>query len=173
MASPYPKPVEQKIREGNPGRRPLPEPMLVAGRPRCGELDAPPAHLAEDAQAFWRGTVWRLAECGIVDRVDVPLLEMLSTQYARIRAAQRVIEEAGYFSKGSTGQVREHPALKIEREATVLFHRIAMEFGMTPIGRTRLGLAELNARVLVQEITEQLGTPTLRPVAIASGASSN
>jgi len=57
MASPYPKPVEQKIREGNPGRRPLPEPMLVAGRPRRGELDTPPSHLAEDAQAFWRGTV--------------------------------------------------------------------------------------------------------------------
>ncbi|MEJ7785576.1 MAG: phage terminase small subunit P27 family [Solirubrobacteraceae bacterium] len=166
MASPYPKPVEQKIREGNPGQRKLPEPILVSGRPQRGEMDEPAEHLSPDAKEFWRETVWRLVECGILDRVDRPLLEMLATQYGRIQACRRVIDEAGYFTRGSVGQLREHPALKIEREAVVLFHRIAMEFGMTPIGRTRLGLAELSRRHLVQEMVEALGPPTLRPVGV-------
>ena len=142
----------------------MPEPLLVSGRPRVGELDEPPAHLPEDGKAFWRDTIWRLSECGIIDRVDVPLLEMLATQYARIRGAQRVISETGYFATGSVGQLREHPALKIEREATTTFHRICQEFGLSPIGRTRLGLAELHRRTLVHEMVEMLGEPTLRPV---------
>jgi len=71
--------------------------------------------------------------------VDVPVLEQLATQYARIRAAQRVIDEVGMFARGSVGQIRGPPAVRIEQEATVLFHRLADQFAMTPTARARLG----------------------------------
>lgn len=159
-----PKPVEQRIAEGNPGKRPLPEPMLVGGRPTLGEMAEPPAHLSEDAQEFWRDSVDRLVEVGIIDRVDGPVLELLAEQYARWRGAQRVVREAGMFARGSTGQIREHPALKIEREAHALFLKTAEHFALTPIARTRLGLAELHKRTLAQELNEGLGGAQLRKV---------
>jgi P27 family predicted phage terminase small subunit len=158
-----PKPVEQKKAEGNPGHRPLPEPLMVAGRPGLEEMATPPAHLPEDAKEFWRDSIVRLVEVGIIDRVDGPALEQLAVQYARIRGAQRVIAESGYFSKGSTGQIREHPALRIEREATNQFLKIAEHFALTPIARTRLGLAELHRRSLSSEMASGLGKPNLRP----------
>jgi P27 family predicted phage terminase small subunit len=95
--------------------------------------------------------VAELASCGIVDRVDLPMLEQLAMQYARIKTCQKVIREIGYFARGSTGQVREHPAVKIERESTALFMKIATQYGMTAVARTVLGLAEA---LLVRSSTE-------------------
>lgn len=164
MASPYPKPVEVKIREGNPGKRRLPEPMLVAGRPRAGEMDEPPEFLPADAKEFWRTTVTQLAAIGLVDRIDGPALEMLATMYARVRQAARVVASDGHFSLGSVGQVREHPAVKIERESMVMFLRFAEQFGMTAVSRTRLGMAELHGRALAQELRDAFGPTTLRPL---------
>jgi P27 family predicted phage terminase small subunit len=158
-----PKPIEERVRDGNPGKRPLPEPMLIGGRPNLDELNEPPAHLPEDAKEFWRDSVTRLVEVGIVDRVDVPALEQLAIQYARVRGAQKVIAEVGYFATGSTGQVKEHPAVKLEREATNLLLKLSEHFGLTPVARARLGLAELTRRSLASEMEEGLGKTTLRP----------
>jgi P27 family predicted phage terminase small subunit len=139
--------------------------MLVAGRPLPEELAEPPAHLPPEAQEFWVTSVVRLVEVGIIDRVDVPVLEQLATQYARIRQAQRVLAEDGHFTRGSVGQIREHPALKIERDATSMFLKMAEHYALTPIARTRLGLAELHKRTLAKELDEGLGAPKLKPVA--------
>jgi P27 family predicted phage terminase small subunit len=141
---------------------------LIAGRPRHDELNEPASHLPEDAQAFWRCYVPDLVVCGIVDRVDVPLLEQLAVQYARIRGAQRVIDEVGLFTRGSVGQIREHPALRIEREATIVFDRLAQQFGLGPLGRTRLGLAEITRRSLAAELTDAFGPPELRPIDVVA-----
>lgn len=158
------KAVEVHLREGTfrPDRHA--PPGLIAGRPRRDELNEPPAHLPEDARALWRAYVPDLVACGIVDRVDVPMLEQLCVQYSRIRAAQRVIADVGLFTRGSVGQIRAHPAVRIEAEATILFDRLAQQFGIGPLGRTRLGLAEITRRVLADELRDGLGTPNLRPV---------
>lgn len=161
MASPIPKPVEQRLREGNPGKRPLPEVMLIAGRPALEEFAEPPSHLPADAKELWRDTVAHLVE--VRDRVDRPMLEMLATQYARWRQAERVVASEGHFTLGSVGQIREHAALKIEREGSSAFLRMAVEFGLTPSGRIRLGQAELTRRNLAHELQSHLGTPDLRP----------
>ena len=124
----------------------------------------PPEHLHPDAKAFWRDSVTRLVEVGIIDRVDVPTLEMLATQYARVRAAGRAVDAMGYLIASPNGVVKEHPAVKIERDATMLFMQIAEHYALTPIARTRLGLAELHRRSLAQEIESGLGKPKLRPV---------
>jgi P27 family predicted phage terminase small subunit len=159
-----PTPVEQRVAEGNPQRRPIPQPMLVSGRPNLHELDEPPAHLPPEAQEFWKTSVTRLIEVGIIDRVDVPVLEQLATQYARIRQAQRVLAKDGHYSRGAAGQLKRHPAMDIESNATMMFLKIAEHYALTPIARTRLGLAELHRRSLAAELNDGLGTPDLKPV---------
>src|SRR5215204_4428133 len=84
-----PKPIEQRIREGKAGDRPLPEPMLVAGRPRHGELDEPPGHISDEAKAFWRPTLARLVEVAWWTGLTCPRW-MLAVQYAPVRALRRV-----------------------------------------------------------------------------------
>jgi P27 family predicted phage terminase small subunit len=158
-----PTPPEEKIRQGNPGRRPIPEPILVGGRPDREEIVEPPEHLDPEAHDFWVFAVERLTEVGIIDRVDIPVLEQLATQYARIRQAQRAIKKYGHFTRGSTGQIVAHPAVKMEQDATNLFLKIAEHYALTPVARTRLGLAELQARSMAAEMDDRLGTPDLTP----------
>ena len=162
-AMPARKPTEVHIRNGTfrPDRHSAP--ILVGGRPEHAELAEPPDHLPPEAQEFWRTTVVRLVEVGIVDRVDVPLLEQLATQYARIAQARRVIEQFGHFSRGSMNQLKEHPALKIEREATAMFQRLADQFALSPLARARLGVADVYRRSLQAELEQMLGGPVLRP----------
>jgi P27 family predicted phage terminase small subunit len=154
-----PKPVEERRLEGgrDVSHRSTPEPMLVAGRP-AHEFDEPPDDLPHDAQEFWRSTVSRLIEVGMLDLVDEVALRMLSTQYARWCQAGRVVAVDGHFVRGSVGQLREHPAIRIEREAHGLFVKTAEQFGLTPMARTRLGLAELHRRSLHSEMERALGT---------------
>jgi P27 family predicted phage terminase small subunit len=157
VRGPKPRPVEVKKREGNPGKRKLPEPVIVSGRPLPAELDEPPEHLPIEAKEFWREYISRLVEVGIVDLVDVPALEMLATMYARARQASRVVAKEGHYTRGSTGQIVEHPALKIERESMSQFWKMAEHFAFTPVARVRLGMAELQRKSLHAEMHDVLG----------------
>ena len=161
MRGPKPKPTEIRIREGYSNRQKLPEPILVSGQPAVGELAEPPAHLPLDAKEFWRDSVARLVAVGIIDRVDLPTLELLAVQFARARQAGRVIASEGHFALGAACQIRPHPALAIEREATAQFARLSELFGLNPVARARLGLAELHRRSLQAEFAESLGAPVL------------
>lgn len=162
---PKPEPIERRIAKGNPSKKKLPGVVLLAGRPDLDDLAEPPAHLDEDAKAFWRRDVVRLAEVGILDRVDVGALEALCVSYARAVQARRIVASEGLFTAGSVGQIREHPALKIEREAWAAFERAAEGFGIGPVARTRLGLAELGRRTLAADLQERIGMPDFQPLA--------
>jgi hypothetical protein len=93
----------------------------------------------------------------------------MATEYANWRYAARVLKEDGFFVRGSVGQIREHPALKIQGQASDRFLKIAEQYGLTPIARTRLGLAELHRRSLKQELEGGLMQPTLTPVGVVEG----
>lgn len=153
-----PTPVEQKVIEGNPGQRPLPETLLVSGRPDEHEMAEPPEWLPRDAREFWGETISALANIGLLDRVDQAALEMLAVTYARWRQAVRVVGVDGHFAMAPNGTLRVHPAMKIEREASAAFFRMAEHYALTPIARTRLGMAELHRRSLANEIQSSLGS---------------
>lgn len=138
----------------------MPEVLLVAGRPDLERFREPPATLPRDAKAFWLGCVEKLVEAGVIDLVDGPALEMLATAYARVQQAQRVIAEEGHFAIGSGGQLKEHPALKIEQTYMTMFERYLNHFALSPIARTRLGLAQLHGKAMAKELEDALsGSP--------------
>lgn len=156
--------VEQRMREGvgPSGRsvvshRRVPEPVIVGGRPDFHELAEPPEDLPADGKRLWREDVSRLLEVGIVDRVDRAGLEMMCTAYARAKQAGRVLKAEGLFTGGARGQLREHPAVAIERQAWLIFFRVANDYALTPVARARLGLAEVGRRTLAAELEDKLG----------------
>ena len=153
-----PKPTEQKLREGNPGKRKLPEPVKVEGRPLPESLQAP-EHLAPEAKEAWDRIVPTLEQVGILDGVDMMALEAMVTQWARAKQAGRVVDEFGHAALGSTGQLVEHPALGTERAAMSLFLKFAEHYALTPVARTRLGLAEIQRKTMQQEISDKYGQP--------------
>lgn len=151
-----PIPVEQRRLEGEDvSHRPLPEPVVAGGR--VHEFPGPPLDLPRDAHPFWRDTLKLLADVGILDMVDMPALVLLGTQYARAAQARRVLASEGLFASGSQGQVVAHPAVAIEQKATAMFLKLAEHYALTPIARTRLGLADLQRQSMQSELDRQLG----------------
>ena len=142
-----PKPVEQKLREGNPGQRRLPEPLRF-GEP--GSLE-PPALLPPEGRELWNEFVPLLAQQRIVDVVDRAALTVLCLQWARCCQAAAVLAEQGLFVLGSTGQPVEHPALAIERQADALLLRYCEQYGLTAAARARIAAGTRVARSDAEE----------------------
>lgn len=150
-----PIPVEQRRLEGEDvSHRPLPEPVIAGGR--VTDWPPPPFDLPKDAVPFWNSTLNVLSEVGILDRVDMPALVLLGTQYARAAQCRRVLASEGLFAPGAQGQIAEHPAVKMEQRATATFLKLAEHYALTPIARTRLGLADLHRKSMQAELERQL-----------------
>lgn len=159
-----PKPIEQKIMEGRrPGRdsggRRLPEPVLLGGRVRSlADIPCPASIKSEEGRSFWESFVGRLAAAGVLDLIDVFALEMMTEQYVICLRAKRVLDLQGYMTRGSTGQMVPHPAVRIVNEAQDRYLRLADHFGGTVLARSRIGLTEVSRRTLAAELDRTLGS---------------
>lgn len=124
-----PKPIEQKRRTGNPGKRALQVVSPVAPIDGGGlpQLSAEEAVAQVLAAGYW------LAES---DAPTVALLRDAVEDYARIRAIDGM------------------PAKEV-REARAEVARLAAECGFNPSERSRLGLAEVTARSKLDEIASR------------------
>lgn len=130
-----PKPIEQRKREGNARQHKLPKPLKLTGAPE------PPPDLAPAGVELWNELVTALDRWGALDKVDRAALTAVCTQWARAEAARQVIRKEGLFSRGSTGQIVEHPAVGIERAAHAMLLRFLGEYGGTAVARTRIAAA--------------------------------
>lgn len=137
-----PRPVEDLRREDNPGKRKLAKPLKLAG---AGIIEAPP-DLPEDGRELWEEVVGRLYDSGVIDKVDRAALKAMCVQWAMAEQASRVLAKQGYFTTGSTGQLVEHPAVAIVRNAHSMFLRFAEQYGLTASARARIAATILGAR---------------------------
>ena len=92
----------------------------------------------------------------MIDRVDRPALEMLATAYSAGARPASCWPTATCSSSGARGQLKQNPAVRVERDAATVYMRIAEHFGVTPIARSRLGLAEIHRRSLEAEMATAL-----------------
>lgn len=154
-----PKPAELRRLEAGGGERSpvshraVPEPIVVQGR----EPLTMPGGLPRDAEDAWHAIVPPLERIGLLDGIDAIALEAMCVQYARAKQAGRIVAEQGPLTTGSTGQIVEHPAVAIERNAAAMFFRYAESYGLTPTARTRLGLTELKRRTMADELSDRIG----------------
>lgn len=147
-----PKPLEQKIAEGNPSQHKLPEPVLIRGR----GMEKPEAMTPRENEV-WDEVVPQLVQANFVDGADVTMLEALCTNIARAREAREIIQREGMIAYTRGGMPCVHPAIRVERDAWASALRIGEQFGLTPSARTRLGYQALKGRTLEQDLLDRLG----------------
>lgn len=102
------------------------------------EMLDPPDDLPHEAMSFWEDTVKLLCDTGAIHKADKSALIAMSIQWARAERARKVLADEGYFALGSMGQIVEHPALSVERQAHSMFLRFAEQYGLTPIAREKI-----------------------------------
>lgn len=99
-----------------------------------------------------------LARYGGLRNVDLPALKGMCIFWAQAERLQIVLNEQGYFSQGSTGQMVEHPAFKMHQSAREAFLKHAREFGLTWIARSNLGLSEATRTAVLAGLEGEIGT---------------
>lgn len=134
-----PKPVERKRKQGNPGKRQLPEPVSVVLA-----MDAAPEApqgLGEAGLVVWR-RAWDAGSDWLAPG-DITLLELLCRQVDEIIRWQAIVDAEGVTFTTRGGMIRIHPAVGQIRE---LEQRVVTNLGLcgfTPADRARLGLVEV------------------------------
>jgi P27 family predicted phage terminase small subunit len=145
------KPNAIKKLEGNPGKRPLNENEPVPGtsRPRC------PAHLNIPAQTEWKRIVPQLEALGLITQLDRAALAAYCQAYGRWIEAERMIAKHGTVIKNPNGGLSTSPFLWVANKAIEQMYKYLLEFGLTPVSRTRVSVAKPGENDVLEDIMQQ------------------
>ena len=126
-----PKPIEQKILLGNPGKRPLPDTSNLVLLPAVNEIPEPNRQLFSHGRELW-DRVWTMGHTWLSYSTDVDLLLLVCEQLdERSKLRTKVWNE---------GRNDERKSLRsLEKQ---IVENLSL-LGFTPTDRSRLGIAEV------------------------------
>src|SRR6056297_24859 len=134
-----PKPLEQKRKLGNPGKRGLPDAGDTIALP-SGYVD-PPRPLEFAGQQLW-DAAFKHGETWISANTDVPLLTLTCEQLDRREELRSAIAENG---------LDRQLIMSINETEKLISSNLGL-LGFSPADRTRLGLAEVKTQSKLQEL---------------------
>jgi P27 family predicted phage terminase small subunit len=145
-----PKHPEIRRLEGNPGHRPIPEPVFVPS-------DAPwvPEHLSDDAQACM-DVIQRSMPPGTYAACDTYMLSAFATAWSVHKRAVEALQREPLVVKGSKGGQVRSPWLAIASDQARLMASLGARLYLDPV--SRLGLRPPAER-LRSKFEGLLGTP--------------
>lgn len=153
-----PKPPAVRRLEGNPGKRPIHDEAKIGTA--VAEVDefAAPATLHPKAVVVWNEIVPDLVEVGLVRTIDATVLEALCTHVAIARVAtERLGDDLDdYLDVTEKGTPVVSPHFRVFRDSWAAAVKLAEQYGLTPIGRLRLGVAALKQKTLAEELRAAL-----------------
>src|SRR5687768_17267831 len=136
-----PKTNEEKLRTGNPGKRPINYDKFT---PDASVPDCPPEFHGE-ARKEYKRIAAELDKYGMISEVDRNLLVMASVTWARFVEAEKMIAKAakqgggsGLFVKTPNGFPIQSPWLAVSNNAIQTYRAMCAEFGLSPAGRMRV-----------------------------------
>jgi len=128
-----PKPTTLKRLAGNPGKRPLRDPVKAA----LG-IGSPPSSLPKAAKTIWRKLAKQLDEMELLARIDAGAFTVYCQALSEMHEANQHLETEGYFVKSPNGHMIQNPWLAIRKNAVKDIAKFAPEFGLSPVSRERL-----------------------------------
>lgn len=163
------KPVPAEVREQQGGstvsHRPAP-PAAVVGEAIdvvAGDTLPAPEYLPVEVVDVWNEITPALVKVGLARTVDVPALEALCTHVALARAAFEQLTSGGHLNVSALVDYTEKgvpvvsPYHRIYRDSWREALKIAEHYGLTPISRTRLGIAALQQKSLAEQLKSIMG----------------
>jgi P27 family predicted phage terminase small subunit len=125
----------------------------LSALPRC------PNHLNDVARKEWRRLATPLHDAGILTLADRAALAAYCVAYARWVEAEEKLAETPTLLKTPSGYVQQSPWLTVANKQMELMGRYMSELGLTPVARTRTGMAEAAAASSIPTITRIVLAP--------------
>lgn len=141
MATPgrKPKPALQVVKEGNPGKRPVKDsvvlPPSAVVEPDWSDLEE---DVAAEASKLWQKLAPTLVRSvGLVGEQQVTLEEYVIT-VARIRQGERAIAREGMVVPGAMGGLVKNPWTTVLNQYRSHLRSLTGELGLSPASATRI-----------------------------------
>lgn len=156
-----PKPIEQKRRNGNPGRRPLPPASSTTQITQHRDVPNPPTRLGAAGRKFWF-QIWE-AGSWLSVALDQPAVERCCRLISECRAYEKEIAQYGLMinQKNVTplGEIfitrAPNPATKELRACEKQLGVWLAVLGFDPTARAKLGYTEIKARSKLEDLIER------------------
>jgi len=133
---PAPKPVELRILQGNPGRRPLPKAENLV-RDAAGSL-ACPKWICVEGRREWRRVARMLQRLGVYRTTDRAALAAYCQSWGRYVQVEKILREEGMTFETDKGYVGQRPEVGMSHKYLALVKSLAQELGLTPASRPRV-----------------------------------
>ena len=144
------KPTELKRALGNPGKRKLPDEGKVIVLPQIS--NEPPAHLSKVQKQKW-AELRRLAPWIAV--TDEPLLTSLVEKMSRQKELQKQLKKSAFVLYTDKGYAYANPLFGMLSTIETEIFKLLCQLGLTPVDRSKMGVAEVKARTKLEEILAQ------------------
>ena len=129
-----PTPTKLRVLRGNPGKRPIERDAIEPP----AEIPPCPEHLNADAKAEWERVTVELHKLGVIAQIDMAALAAYCQCYSRWCEAEIELITYGWIIKSPNGYPMHSPYLAIANRPMELLKAFAIEFGMTPVARSRV-----------------------------------
>lgn len=130
-----PKPAEQKLLAGNPGKR-----EINTDAPDFGavtNIDCPDWIMGH-GRDLWETLAPQLCREGVLQGTDIQNLEIYCNAYDQFRMAQQEIRDNGVTVMGASGSLVKNPAATALKEAVSVMATYGSMLGLDPSSRQRL-----------------------------------
>lgn len=141
-----PKPTERKRLLGNPGKGKLPDLNKVITLPH---LSDPPVHLSKSAKQTW---IEIIQTAPWVATTDGKLLLELCEKIELKKDLQRKLDASDYVLYTDKGYAYANPLFGMLSTTTSEIVKLLSMLGLTPVDRTKMGVAEVKARSKIEEL---------------------
>ena len=144
------KPTELKRALGNPGKRKLPDQGKVIMLPQISS--EPPTHLSKTEKTKWielrRSAPW-------IAITDEPLLTSLVQKMTRQKELAKELEKSSFVLYTDKGYAYANPLFGMLSTVETEIFKLLCQLGLTPVDRSKMGVAEVKARTKLEEILSQ------------------
>jgi P27 family predicted phage terminase small subunit len=145
-----PKPVEQKRKNGNPGKRSLPDLKNVIALPSI-KGDAP-LHLSDAGQKMW-ADVRSMAPW--IANTDAKLLIELCEKMDKKYELKEKLAATDYVLFTDKGYAYANPLFGMLNTVENDIVKLLSLLGLTPVDRSKLGVAEVTTKGKLAQLLEQ------------------
>lgn len=137
------KPTELKRKQGNPGKRALPAIASVVALPMASEPPTPPRPLGSEGLKLWN-RIWEHGKNWISPSSDIELVTLLcEAMDERTQLRLMVLRGSDW---------RDRVALRSLESQLI---SILSSLGLNPVERSRIGVAEVKARSVLDDLIEK------------------
>ena len=107
-----------------------------AGQPL--QSSKPPSRMSKQGKAAWKYLVPPLEAMRILTESDLPALEVLCNAWAEYQACEKELKNGDYVITTAGGNDAINPIVSVRDRAWQRFHKVELEFGMTPASRPKV-----------------------------------